>query len=79
MNSNYKKLFALFSDSVENFIYEVKNKKSTLMATDEWTVKDKLCHIAFWHENYSVNYKALAKHKDPPLPEGISTINMAGV
>ena len=49
------------------------------MATDEWTVKDELCHIVFWHENYAANYKALAEHKDPPLPEGMSTINMRGV
>ena len=49
------------------------------MATDEWTVKDVLCHIVFWHENYAVNYKALANHGEPPLPEGMSTINTAGV
>jgi len=75
----YIELFSAFSDSIEAFIHEVKNKKSTLMATDEWTVKDELCHITFWHENYAANYEALAKHKDPPLPEGMSTINMAGV
>lgn len=79
MNSDYKELFDIFSNSVEAFIREVKNKKSTLMATDEWTVKDELSHITFWHENYAVNYKALAEYKDPPLPEGMSTINMAGV
>lgn len=79
MNSSYKELFAIFTDGIETFISEVKSKKSTLMATDEWSVKDELCHITFWHENYAVNYKALAEHKDPPLPEGMSTINIAGV
>ena len=79
MSNDYKKLFDEFTDSVEAFIYEVKNKNSRLMATDEWTVKDELCHITFWHENYAANYKALAEHKEPPLPEGMSTINMAGV
>lgn len=78
MNST-NELFSLFTDSIESFIHEVKRKKSTLMATDEWTVKDELCHIVFWHENYAANYEALAKHKNPPLPEGMSTINMAGV
>lgn len=78
MNS-INELFSLFTDSIESFIHEVKSKKSTLMATDEWTVKDELCHIVFWHENYAANYEALAKHKNPPLPEGMSTINMAGV
>jgi len=79
MNNNYKVLFKIFSDSVLAFIHEVKSKKSGLMATDKWTVKDELCHITFWHENYAANYKALARIKDPPLPEGMSTINMAGV
>lgn len=79
MNANYKELFTTLSSNVEAFIKEVKSKKSSLMATDEWTVKDELCHIVFWHENYAANYKALAEHRDPPLPEGLSTINMAGV
>ncbi len=79
MNDTYNNLFTLCSDSIESFIKEVKNKKSSFMATPEWTVKDELCHIVFWHENYAANYKALSEHKDPPLPEGMSTINMAGV
>lgn len=49
------------------------------MVTDEWTVKDVLCHIVFWHENYAANYEALSRHEDPPLPEGMSTINERGV
>ncbi|HSV95097.1 MAG TPA: DinB family protein [Spirochaetia bacterium] len=79
MSEIYNDLFATFSDSLEAFIREVKSKKSSLMATDEWTVKEELCHIVFWHENYAAIYKALAEYKDPPLPEGMSTINMAGV
>lgn len=79
MNNRINVLFSLLSDSIEAFIYEVKSKKSNLMATDEWSVKEELCHIVFWHENYAANYKALAESKVPPLPEGMSTINMAGV
>lgn len=79
MKNNYDELFTTFTNSIENFIHEVKDKKSSLMATDEWTVKDELCHIVFWHENYAANYKALSEYKDAPLPEGMSTINMAGV
>ncbi|OGK63049.1 hypothetical protein A2334_00215 [Candidatus Roizmanbacteria bacterium RIFOXYB2_FULL_38_10] len=79
MNNNYNELFTTLSKSVEEFIHEIKNKKSGLMTTDEWTVKDQLCHIVFWHENYAANYKALAEYKNPPLPEGMSTINIAGV
>ena len=76
---SYVELFNTFTSSIEEFIHEVKSKKSNLMATDEWSVKDELCHIVFWHENYAANYKALAEHKEPPLPEGMSTINVKGV
>jgi hypothetical protein len=79
MNNSYNQLFSSFTDSIEVFIQEVKSHKSTLMATDEWTVKDELCHIVFWHENYAVNYEALVKNEESPLPEGMSTINLAGV
>lgn len=79
MNKDYRKLFDSLTSAIENFLHEVKRKKSTLMATDEWTVKDELGHIVFWHENYAANYVALANHQDPPLPEDMSTINLAGV
>lgn len=79
MSTRYSELFTILTDSIKSFIQKVKSKKSTLMATDEWSVKDELCHITFWHENYAAIYEALAKHQSPPLPEGMSTINMAGV
>lgn len=79
MKRRYKELFTILSVAIEVFIDEVKNKKFSLMATDEWSVKDELRHIVFWHENYAANYKALSEHKNPPLPDGMSTINMAGV
>lgn len=69
MNQNYKQLFAILSKNLGGFIEEVKNKKLTLMATDEWTVKDILCHIVFWHETYAANYKALAQHSKLAIPE----------
>lgn len=79
MKTKYQELFICLSKNIEIFIEEVNRKKLSLMATDEWTVKDVLCHIVFWHENYAANYQALAEHKDPPLPEGMSTINKRGV
>lgn len=79
MKSKYQALFTIFSDSIETFIAQVGEKKLSLMATKEWTVKDVLCHIVFWHENYAANYQALAAGLTPPLPEGMSTINKRGV
>lgn len=79
MKNKYNELFTQLSLYIDDFIGEVLAKKSGMQTTDEWTVKDQLCHIVFWHENYAANYKALADHKNPPLPEGMSTINLAGV
>lgn len=79
MSKDYAKLFSTLSNNVDVFINEVKSKKSTQMATKEWTVKEVLCHIVFWHENYAANYNALANNEVPPLPEGMSTINVRGV
>ena len=72
-------LFDALSKSIDSFIKEVEKKRARMMATDEWTVKDELRHIVFWHENYAANYQALAEHKDPPLPEKMSTINQRGI
>jgi hypothetical protein len=69
-NSNYNRQFVVLSHNLDLFILEVQNKKSTLMATDKWTVKDVLCHIVFWHENYAANYAALATNSQPPLLDG---------
>jgi len=77
--TDYSQEFSLFSQSLEHFISEVNNQKLTRMATDEWTVKDVLRHIVFWHENYAANYKAQVEHTEVPLPEQMSTINKRGV
>jgi len=79
MDKKYKELFSQLTSNIELFIQEVKVKKSTLKATDDWSVKDELCHIVFWHENYAANYEALTKGQAPNLPENMSTINMRGV
>jgi len=76
---DYKELFSQLTSNIELLIQEVKAKKSTLKATDEWSVKDEFCHIVFWHENYAANYEALANDEIPKLPENMSTINMRGV
>ncbi len=77
---NYRNKFTELSNSLDVFIGEVKKKKMSLMATDEWTVKDVLCHIVFWHESYAANYKALAANLDPPLLEGPGyALNIEGV
>ncbi len=79
-NRKYENVFTQLSDQIENLIKQVQGKKLSDMATKEWSVKDVLCHIVFWHENYAANYQAMADHKTPPLLFGsITVINPAGV
>ena len=76
----YESDFTQLSDQIENLIQQVQEKKLSDMATKEWSVKDVLCHIVFWHENYAANYQAMVDHKTSPLLSGsITVINPAGV
>ena len=63
------------------FIQEIGKHSLLDMATKEWTVKDELCHIVFWHDYYAQNYAALAAGEKPFLfvSKGGSTRNQEGV
>lgn len=72
--------FAALTSNIDTFVEEVRKKNINSMATDEWTVKDVLAHITFWHMNYAANYEALANNLPPPLLEGPGyKINQQGV
>ena len=77
----YSQLFILLTETVNNFVKEVNKHRLLDMATDEWTVKDELCHIAFWHDYYAQNYAAMASGTKPFLfvSKGGSTRNQEGV
>ena len=79
--SNYKELFNTLDQTVHLFIKEVGKQKLNNMATDEWTVKDVLRHIVFWHEYYAQQYASLASGKKPFIftSKGGSTRNQKGV
>ncbi len=59
----YVKDFLQLSAQIDYLIQQVKTKKLSDMATKEWSVKDVLCHIVFWHENYAANYQAMVDQK----------------
>ncbi len=79
--TNYSQLFSVLDETLQIFIQEVDNQKLQNMATDEWSVKDVLCHIVFWHRYYAQNYSALAKSEEPVVftSMGGSTRNQEGV
>ncbi len=47
MNTSIEELFTKLSVSIDVFVHEAENKKATAITTDEWCVKDELCHIVF--------------------------------
>jgi len=81
LSGRYSQLFSLLAKAVTSFENEVNKHQLGEKATDEWTVKDQLCHIAGWHEYYAQNYAALASGTKPFLfvSKGGSTRNQEGV
>lgn len=63
--SKYSSHFNDLTNAVDEFIEAVDKSKMSNVATEEWTVKDVLRHIVFWHEYYAQQYAALAKGKEP--------------
>ena len=78
---SYSSLFSTLEETLHHFIQAVHNQLLSHMATDEWTVKDVLCHIVFWQTYYAQNYAALAKHEQPVVftSKGGSVRNQKGV
>lgn len=65
-----KNQLALLEMRIVTFLQEFNAKKTRLMVTDQWSVKDVLCHLVSWHEYYAANYEALAEGREQPLYEG---------
>jgi hypothetical protein len=79
MTKDYKELFKALSDSLDLFIREVHMHNLKDMATDEWSVKDELSHISFWHTYYAKNYESSASGTTPFVFKGSSTRNRESV
>ena len=80
-SGKYSQLFLSLTESIETFIQEVKKHRLSDLATEKWTVKDILCHIAFWHNYYAQNYASLSAVTKPFVftSKGGSTRNQKGV
>lgn len=80
-SGKYSQLFLSLTQSIEAFLQEISKHRLNDSATEEWTVKDILCHIAFWHDYYAKNYSALAENTKPFIfpSKGGSTRNQEGV
>ncbi len=78
---NYAQLFKDLDDALQKFIQEVNTQHLQNMATEEWSVKDVLCHVVFWHQYYAQNYAALSRNEEPFIftSKGGSQRNQIGV
>jgi hypothetical protein len=81
LSEKYSQLFLLLTEAIKAFIQELEKHGLRDMATEKWTVKDELCHIAFWHNYYAQNYASLAGGTRPFVfsSKGGSTRNQEGV
>lgn len=77
----YSQLFFNLTHAIKTFLEEVNKHNPAEIAAGKWTVKDVLCHIAFWHNYYADNYSALAAKTKPFVfpSKGGSTRNQEGV
>lgn len=71
----------LLNKAVDGFVTFFKvNKNLNQMVYPDWTVKDVLGHITFWHESFARNLKDIAENKKPtPLEGNLSDVNKISV
>ena len=74
-------LVAALEDAVQEIIGAVAAcEHPELVRVDDWTVKDTLGHIAFWHESFARNVNALIEGNKPsPLRGKYVEINQRSV
>lgn len=78
--NNYTEAFAKLTANLELFLEEFEKKEKNILATELWSVKEVLCHLVFWHENYAANYDAMVKGVTPPLFDKTANhLNIDGV
>jgi len=68
-------------DAVEQIISAVSEiEHPASLRVDDWSAKDTLGHIAFWHESFARNVSALIRGKDPDVLDGTyPDLNQRGV
>jgi hypothetical protein len=62
-------LLETLTESVNRFIDEYNRHDPTEKVTDEWSIKDVLCLVTYWHEYYAKNLDAEAHGKKFIFPD----------
>jgi len=72
--------FKILTSTLEEFISIYERLYDDAQVYDEWSVKDILAHVTFWHEYYADNLESEEKNEKPQLFKGKYTdINKSGV
>ena len=81
MKATRRMLLRQVEEAVQRIIKSVQDTEdSECLQVDEWSVKDTLGHIAFWHESFARNVKALVEGREPNVLEGsYPDLNRMGV
>ena len=61
--------FNNLTSALEKFKEVYSSQVSSNMVTNEWSVKDILCHITYWHNYYADNLNAEAKGEKYLFPK----------
>jgi hypothetical protein len=74
-------LLLQLDEAVELLISAVtRTEHPESLRVDDWSAKDTLGHIAFWHESFARNVSALASGREPVVLEGTyPRLNQQGV
>ena len=75
------KLLKQLDEAVDDIIGVVRKiANPETLQVDDWTAKDTLGHIAFWHESFARNVRALSDGRQPKVLEGkYPDLNQQGV
>ena len=76
-----RELLTQVDAAVERIIRAVQDTAAPeSLRVDDWSVQDTLGHIAFWHESFARNVKALVEGREPDVLEGsYPDLNRMGV
>jgi len=74
-------LILQLDEAVEQFIIAITRiEHPESLRVDDWSAKDTLGHIAFWHESFARNVSALVNGREPVVLEGTyPRLNQQGV
>ena len=81
MKADRRELLTQVDEMVERIVQVVQEvAHPEHMRVDDWSVKDTLGHVTFWHESFARNVKAMVEEREPDVLAGsYPDLNRMGV